>query len=93
MRKKYKDCVREDGDCSICSLVRDQVDCHGRHITNIEWSRRAAGLTQQRLADKANVGLRLVQKVEGGESQAGNLAARNLLAIADALGVDPQKLI
>lgn len=50
-------------------------------------------MTQQELAEKAGVGLRLIQKVEGGESQAGNLTARNLLSIADALGVDPKKLI
>lgn len=93
MRRKYKDCAREDGDCSICSLVRDQVDCHGRHITNIEWNRRACGMTQQELAEKAGVGLRLIQKVEGGEALAGNLTARNLLSIAYALGVDPKKLI
>lgn len=50
-------------------------------------------MTQQELAEKAGVGLRLIQKVEGGEALAGNLTARNLLSIADALGVDPKKLI
>lgn len=93
MRRKYRDCQRVDGDCSVCSLVSYGRDCHNRPITSIEWSRRAAGMSQQELADKANVGLRLIQKVEGGESQAGNLTARNLLAIADALGVDPRRLI
>ncbi|WP_394970179.1 helix-turn-helix domain-containing protein [Candidatus Allofournierella merdipullorum] len=93
MRRKYRDCQRADGDCSVCSLVSYGRDCHNRPITAIEWSRRAAGMSQQELADKSNVGLRLIQKVEGGESQAGNLTARNLLAIADALGVDPKRLI
>ena len=32
-------------------------------------------------------------KVESGESLAGNLTAKNLIAIADALGVDPHILI
>ena len=59
----------------------------------LTYYRRKAGLTQQALADKAGVGLRLIQKVEGGEAQAGNLTARNLLSIADALGVDPRRLL
>lgn len=59
----------------------------------LTYYRRKAGLTQQALADKAGVGLRLIQKVEGGEAQAGNLTAQNLLSIADALGVDPRRLL
>lgn len=56
-------------------------------------ARAAAKLTQKQLADAAGVNIRLVQKVEGGESYAGNLAARNLLALADALKIDPHDLI
>lgn len=56
-------------------------------------ARAAAGLTQKQLADAAGVNIRLVQKVEGGEAEAGNLTARNLLSLADALGVDPRELI
>ena len=56
-------------------------------------ARAAAGLTQKQLADAAGVNIRLVQKVEGGEAKAGNLTARNLLSLADALGVDPRELI
>ena len=50
------------------------------------------GFTQQQLADAAGVNIRLVQKVEGGEAEAGNLTAKNLLALADALDVDPRSL-
>lgn len=56
-------------------------------------ARAAAGLTQKQLADAAGVNIRLVQKVEGGEAQAGNLTAKNLIALADALGMDPRDLI
>lgn len=56
-------------------------------------ARVAAGLTQQKLADAAGINIRLVQKVEGGESKAENLTAKNLMALADALGVDPHDLI
>lgn len=93
MRRKYKDCQRADGDCTACSLVNYGRDCRNRPITKLEWARRAAGLGQKELAEKAGVNVRLIQKVEGEEYQAGNLTARNLLAIADALGVDPRRLI
>lgn len=55
--------------------------------------RLAAGLTQQQLADRSGVNIRQIQRMEFGTSDAGNLTARNLLAIADALGVDPHSLI
>lgn len=93
MRRKYRDCQRQDGNCTICSLVSCGLDCHNRPITKLEWARRGSGLEQKQLAEQAGVNIRLVQKVEGGESEAGNLTARNLLALADALGVDPHELI
>ncbi len=93
MRRKYGDCQREDGNCTVCSLVNYGRDCRNRPITKLEWSRLSAGMTQQQLADAAGVNIRLVQKVEGGEAEAGNLTAKNLLALADALGVDPRSLI
>lgn len=56
-------------------------------------ARVSAHLTQKQLADAAGVNIRLVQKVEGGEAEAGNLTARNLLALASVLSVDPRDLI
>ena len=93
MRKKYADCQREDGDCTLCSLVNYGRDCHNRPITKLEWSRRMAGMTQAQLAEKSGVYIRQIQRVELGEAEAGNLTAKNLLSIADALGVDARDLI
>lgn len=93
MRRKYGDCQRQDGNCPLCALVNYGRDCHNRLITKLEWARQMAGLTQQQLADAAGVNIRLVQKVEGGEAQAGNLTAKNLIALADALDMDPRDLI
>ena len=59
----------------------------------IRAARIAAGLTQKQLADASGVNQRQIQKVEAGDIKAGNMAASNLLAIADALGVDPRRLI
>lgn len=93
MRKKYADCQREDGDCTLCSLVNYGRDCRNRPITKLEWSRRMAGMTQAQLAEKSGVYIRQIQRIELGEAEAGNLTAKNLLSIADALGVDARDLI
>ena len=93
MRKKYADCQRADGNCTACSLVNYGRDCHNRPITKLEWSRRMAGLTQAQLAEASGVNIRQIQRVELGEAEAGNLTAKNLISIADALHVDIRRLI
>ena len=93
MRRKYADCQREDGDCTACSMVNYGRDCHNRPITKLEWSRRMADMTQSELAKKSGVNIRQIQRVELGEAEAGNLTAKNLIAIADALGVDVRELL
>lgn len=93
MRKKYADCQRTDGDCTACSLVNYGRDCHNRPITKLEWSRRMAGMTQAELAEASGVNIRQIQRVELGEAEAGNLTAKNLISISDALHVDIRRLI
>ena len=93
MRRKYGDCQRADGDCTACSLVSLGKDCKGKSITNLEWQRRMARLSIKELSEKSGVNMRLIQNVELGTSEAGNMTARNLLAIADAIGVDMRTLL
>lgn len=93
MRRKYSDCQRADGDCTVCSLVSYGRDCRNRPITKLEWARRMAGMTQAELAAKSDVNIRQIQRVEIGEAEAGNLTAKNLLAIAATLGVDAKELL
>ena len=93
MRKKYADCQRADGNCTACSLVNYGRDCHNRPITKLEWSRRMAGMTQAELAEASGVNIRQIQRVELGEAEAGNLTAKNLISIADALRVDIRRLV
>ena len=87
MRRKYGDCQRADGDCTSCSMVSYGRDCRGKVITNLEWQRRMAKMSIKELAEKSGVNMRLIQNVELGSSEAGNMAARNLIALADALDV------
>lgn len=64
-----------------------------RNITKLEAFRRSIWMTQQQLSDMSGVNIRQIRRVEIGESEAGNLTAKNILAIADALGVDARDLI
>ena len=93
MRRKYGDCQRADGDCTSCSLVNYGRDCKNKVITNLEWQRRMAQMSIKELAEKSGVNMRLIQNVELGSSDAGNMTAKNLLAIAATLDVDPKELI
>lgn len=93
MRRKYGDCQRADGDCTACSLVSYGRDCRGKVVTNLEWQRRMAKMSIKELAEKSGVNMRLIQNVELGSSDAGNMTAKNLLAIAATLDVDPKELI
>lgn len=56
-------------------------------------ARLAAGLTQKRLADLAGINIRQIQKLEAGEILIENLSAKNFMALADALGLDPHELL
>ena len=93
MRRKYGDCQRKDGDCTACSLVSYGRDCRGKAITNLEWQRRMGKMSIKELAEKSGVNTRLIQNVELGSSDAGNMAAKNLIALADALDVDVKLLL
>ena len=93
MRRKYGDCQRADGDCTACSLVSYGRDCRNKPITKLEWHRRMAHMSIKELAEKSGVNMRLIQNVELGSSDAGNMTAKNLLAIAATLDVDPKELI
>lgn len=93
MRRKYGDCQRSDGNCTICSLVNYRRDCHNKPITNLEWARIGAGMSLTELAKRSGVNIRQIQRIEIGESEAGNMTAKNLLAIADVLGVEVRDLI
>lgn len=93
MRRKYGDCQRQDGNCTLCSLVNYGRDCHDRPISKLEWARLAAGMSLRDLSAASGVNYRQIQRVELGEAAAGNLTGQNLLALADALGVHPRELI
>lgn len=61
--------------------------------TWLTYYRIKAGLTQRQLAEKSDINIRLVQKYESGEYDLSNMTAKSLLAISDALEIDPRCLI
>ena len=93
MRRKYGDCQRSDGNCTLCSLVSYGLDCHNRPITQLEWARLSAGLSQKELAEASGINIRQIQRVELREAEAGNLTAKNIFSLAEVLDVDPRELI
>ena len=60
---------------------------------NIYGLRQFRGLTQQQLADAAGVNVSLIRKIEGGTASINNITAKNLIALADVLNVDPRSLV
>jgi DNA-binding XRE family transcriptional regulator len=84
---RYDDCQRADGDCSACSLVNYGRDCHNNPENQLAFLRLRAGLTQQQLADGANLLPSNVSRIERGERAIENLALKTAIALADTLGV------
>jgi len=60
---------------------------------NLVKFRKAAGLTQQALADKSGVNIRQIQMYESGQTLIANMTAKNAVAIAKALGITVEELI
>ena len=91
--KRYADCRREDGDCSICSLSSYGKDCRNAPINIVGYYRSQRGLTQQALADAAGINIRQEQKIEYGDSKMDNIMLKTAAALARALGVTVDDLL
>lgn len=55
--------------------------------------RKAQRITLHQLSDLSGVSVTQIQAAETGKADPGNMTARNLLAIAKALNVDPYELL
>lgn len=55
--------------------------------------RLKSGMTQAELSKKSGIYIRQIQKVESGEIETGNMAAKTLFSLADALGADARELL
>ncbi len=56
---------------------------------NLKEARKAAGMTQQQVADKLNIGLRQYQRMEAGQS---NGSFENWDVLEEILGIHQRKL-
>lgn len=61
--------------------------------TNLQKARLEAGLSQSQLADKAGISLRTLQHYEIGDKNIRRAAVETVIALADALGCDINKII
>lgn len=66
---------------------------YSEHMGPLKFQRLAVGMTLSQLSKASGVNVRQIQRVESGSSTEGNMTAKNLLTIADALGVDPHILL
>ena len=55
--------------------------------------RTRAGMTQAQLAEKSGVNVRQIRRIESGEAKPFNVTTGNLVAIADALGINVKDLL
>ena len=93
MRRKYADCQRADGDCSICSLVSRGLDCHNRPIGRVELLRRGRGISQSDLAAATGIGGNRIRDIESGRIKTANLTLYNAVRLARALGISAEELL
>lgn len=101
-RKCIEGCIQEGRTISNvgCMPVADAKKLGDDDIykgypttTWLLYYRLKSGMTQAELSKRSGVYIRQIQKVESGEIETGNMAAKNLLALADALGVDARDLL
>lgn len=64
-----------------------------RNAISLKSARKAAGLTQQELADRSGINVRQIQRIENGEDQIGSITLANAIKLADVLGVHVRDLI
>lgn len=61
--------------------------------TKLQEARQAAGLSQRQLAEKAGISVRTLQHYENGDRDIRKAAVETVLALAEALGCDINKII
>lgn len=101
-RKCIEGCIQEGRTISNvgCMPVADAKKLGDDEIykgypttTWLLYYRLKSGMTQAELSKKSGIYIRQIQKVESGEIETGNMAAKTLFALADALGVEISELL
>lgn len=62
-------------------------------MNNIKKLRKNCKLTQQQLADKSNINIRQIQRIESGDSNIENITLKNAILLAKALNRNVEDLI
>lgn len=88
MKRRYVNCIRQDGLCGICYKRNGEVDCEGKKINRLLFYRSTIETTQQELANKTGINIRQIQKYESGEYDLGNITLRNACKLQEVLYID-----
>ncbi len=81
-----------DSNRPPCTFTENGTDCHVDAITKLERYRMKRGMTSRELADLSGVNLQTINRLER-SGDIGNIAARTLIRISDALCIDPKSLL
>lgn len=93
IRRRYRDCQLQSGNCLQCSLLNYHTDCRGVPVSPVELYRRDKGWSQAQLSEKSKVHLQIIYRLESPTFSVENFSAKTVVAVADALGVDVHDLI
>lgn len=80
-------------DQNYAASIDHHVPTDSESSDKLQAAITASGLTQQQIADHSGINIRQIQKYKSGEYAVGKMSSKNLLALADALGVDPRDLL
>lgn len=90
------DCIKAVSDNPVlvwCDGTDHTIALKWRYKNNnVREIRNRCGLTLQELSDRTGVNIRQITKLEQGEISIENITAKNLMALAEGLGVAPQEL-
>lgn len=92
-RRKYRECARADGNCTVCPLRCGKADCKGRNISGIEWWRLKKNIGQLELSQETGVSIRTIQGIECGKSDTGNLSIKSAIKISRYMHIRPEQLL
>lgn len=91
--KRYEDCQNPGANCEACSLSSYGRDCHNNPSGYLAYRRSVLGYTQQDVADRASINIRMYRKYERGEYKAENITAGILSRVAEVLGTTVDKVL
>lgn len=91
--KRYLDCQRSDGNCSVCSLSSYGKDCRNEPVNRLAYWRSMSNLSQSQLACAVGISVRTLQDYEQNRKPIERAAAITVYHLARAVGKTVEDII